>query len=149
MKAVVQRVSSSKVSVDGREVSKIGRGMNVLLGVMNGDTKESADVLADKIASLRFFEDGEGKMNLSIQDIKGEALVVSQFTLCASLKKGRRPSFDPAAAPELAQQLYEHFVSRLSGFGINVKTGEFAAHMIVDIVNDGPVTFVMDSKEFI
>ena len=148
MKAVVQRVKSSAVVVDGETIGEIGRGYNVLLGVFPDDTKKDAEILAAKIAKLRVFEDEDGKMNLSIMDIGGEVLAISQFTLCADIKKGNRPSFITAAKPEYANELYEYFVESLKKAGVSrVETGEFGADMRVELVNDGPVTIILDSKE--
>jgi len=147
MKAVVQRVTQASVEIDGRIHSAIGRGMVVLLGVEVGDTTADADFLARKIAELRIFEDADGKMNLSAGDAGGSALVVSQFTLCADCRKGRRPSFISAAPPAVATELYEHFTAKLAEAGIPVKTGVFQAHMLVHIDNDGPVTFVLEDKK--
>ncbi len=146
MIAVVQRVNKSWVEVNGDVVGKIGKGLNILLGVEKGDTEEDIDKLLKKIPFLRIFEDEKGKMNLSVIDIKGEALVISQFTLAGNVKKGRRPSFENAEEPEKAKKLYELFVKKLAEY-IPVKTGIFAAHMIVYIENDGPVTFIINSKE--
>ncbi|WP_457622544.1 D-aminoacyl-tRNA deacylase [Persephonella sp.] len=145
MIAVIQRVNRSYVEVDGKVVGEIGKGLNILLGVVKGDTEEDIEKLIKKIPFLRIFEDENGKMNLSVIDIKGEALVISQFTLAGSVKKGRRPSFDNAEEPEKAKELYQEFVKRLSEY-IPVKTGIFAADMKVFIENDGPVTFIIDSK---
>lgn len=146
MKAVIQRVLKSSVSVDGEIKGSIGKGYNVLLGVMEGDTDAQADLLAAKIAKLRVFEDENGKMNKSILDIGGEILVISQFTLCADIKKGNRPSFTDSAPPEEANRLYELFCSKLIENGVpKVETGVFAADMKVEIINDGPVTIVMDT----
>ena len=146
MIAVVQRVNKSWVEVNGDVVGKIGKGLNILLGVEKGDTEEDIDKLLKKIPFLRIFEDEKGKMNLSVIDINGEALVISQFTLAGNVKKGRRPSFENAEEPEKAKKLYELFVKKLSEY-IPVKTGIFAAHMVVYIENDGPVTFIINSKE--
>lgn len=146
MRAVVQRVTSSKVSVDGKIVGEIGKGFNVLLGVVEGDTDEQAILLAGKIARLRVFEDENGKMNLSVNDVGGEILAISQFTLCADCKKGNRPSFTLSAAPDEANRLYELFCSEFSANGVrNVEKGIFGADMAVDIANDGPVTIMLDT----
>ena len=146
MKAVIQRVNKSSVSVDGEIKGSVGKGFNILLGVMNGDTESQAELLAAKVSKLRVFEDEAGKMNKSILDIDGEILVVSQFTLCADIKKGNRPSFTDSAHPEEAKRLYEYFCSKLLENGIlKVETGVFAAEMKVEIDNDGPVTIVMDT----
>ncbi len=146
MIAVLQRVNKSWVEVDGKIVGKIGKGINILLGVEKGDTQEDIQKLIKKIPFLRIFEDENGKMNLSLVDIKGEALVISQFTLAGNVKKGRRPSFDNAEEPEKAKKLYEEFVKELREY-VSVETGVFAAHMKVFIENDGPVTFIINSKE--
>ena len=146
MIVVLQRVNRSWVEIDGKVVSEIGRGINILLGVVKGDTSEDIDKLIKKIPFLRIFEDEKGKMNLSLIDVGGEALVISQFTLAGNVKKGRRPSFDQAEQPEKAKQLYELFVKKLSEY-LPVKTGVFAADMKVFIENDGPVTFVINSKD--
>lgn len=146
MKAVVQRVTSSSVSVDGEIKGSVEKGFNILLGVEDDDTEFDAEILASKIAKLRIFEDEAGKMNLSILDIDGEILVISQFTLCADLKKGNRPSFVFAARPEKAVPLYEYFMSLLTENGVRkVEHGIFGADMAVEIHNDGPVTIVMDT----
>ena len=147
MKAVIQRVLRSSVTVGGESIAQIGRGLAVLLGVEKGDTENQADYLADRIAGIRIFEDECGKMNLSVRDVGGEALVVSQFTLAGDCRKGRRPGFDNAAPPEDAKQLYERFTDSLRGFGVPVKTGRFQAEMLFSIENDGPVTFVLESRE--
>lgn len=146
MKAVVQRVKSASVAVDGNEISRIGGGLAVLLGVGKEDNARDINFLAEKIANLRIFEDEAGKMNLSILDIGGEALVVSQFTLYGDCKRGRRPGFDKAAPPEIAQTLYNDFVDTLRACGIPVKTGQFQAHMLFTIENDGPVTLTLDTQ---
>ena len=147
MIAVIQRVRSSSVTVDEVIVGQIGQGLNVLLGVKTGDSLEDALKLVNKIVNLRIFQDENGKMNLSLLDIKGQMLVISQFTLAGNIKKGRRPSFDESEAPALAKVLYEQFVQEVSKMGIETQTGEFAAYMDVQIQNDGPVTFIIDSKE--
>lgn len=140
MKALIQRVKKASVTIDGELYSEINAGLLVFLGVTKEDGKENSTKLAEKILKLRIFEDDNDKMNLSVEDIKGEILVVSQFTLCADCKKGTRPSFDSAAAPEKAVELYEDFVSQLSSAGAHVKTGKFRAMMEVSLINDGPVT---------
>ncbi|MDD6275930.1 MAG: D-aminoacyl-tRNA deacylase [Clostridia bacterium] len=145
MKAVVQRVISSSVSVDGETVGAVGKGYNVLVGVVPEDSREQAELLAAKISNLRVFEDENGKMNKSVLDIGGEILVISQFTLCADIKKGNRPSFTTAAQPDMANELYEYFMDCLLSKGIKVEHGVFGADMKVSIVNDGPVTIVMDT----
>ncbi|MCE5197473.1 MAG: D-aminoacyl-tRNA deacylase [Armatimonadota bacterium] len=146
MKAIIQRVKSAWVTVDGEEISRIGAGLAILLGVAKGDGVREVNYLAEKIANLRIFEDEAGKMNLSLLDIGGEALVVSQFTLFADYKKGRRPGFDKAAPPEIADSLYNDFVAMLGACGVPVKTGKFRAHMLFGIENDGPVTLVLDTE---
>jgi D-tyrosyl-tRNA(Tyr) deacylase len=146
MIALLQRVSRSSVVVEGREIAHIGRGYTILLGVLKGDDARDIDVLIPKLVNLRIFADDAGKMNRSILDIGGEALVVSQFTLAGSVKKGRRPSFDNAMPPEEAKRLYESFCEALARH-VPVRTGEFGAMMEVEIHNDGPVTFIVDSKE--
>jgi D-aminoacyl-tRNA deacylase len=145
LKAVIQRVGAATVQVDAKIVGQIGRGILILLGVEKGDGERDAAWLAEKIVSLRIFEDGSGKMNLSIREIGGELLAVSQFTLAGNCAKGRRPSFDSAAPPEEANRLYEYFVERLRGLGLPVATGIFQAMMQVSLVNDGPVTFILES----
>lgn len=146
MKAVVQRVSASSVTVDGEQIAKIGHGLAVLLGVEKGDTMGDVNFLAEKIANLRIFEDNAGKMNLSVLDVHGEALVVSQFTLLGDCSKGRRPGFDKAASPDLADSLYNEFVEMLNACGVPVQTGRFGAKMLFDIANYGPVTFILDTR---
>lgn len=144
MRTVVQRVSQASVSVDGKIVGKIGRGVVVLVGVTHGDGHEQADWLAEKIAGLRIFEDAEGKMNLGLTDVGGAALVVSQFTLYADARKGRRPGFTDAAPPEVAEPLVNYFAQALRARGVPVETGVFGAHMLVEIHNDGPVTILLE-----
>ncbi|NLN79263.1 MAG: D-tyrosyl-tRNA(Tyr) deacylase [Armatimonadetes bacterium] len=146
MKAVVQRVNGSSVTVDGERIAKIGRGLAVLLGVEKGDTTKDVNFLAEKIANLRIFEDDAGKMNLSVLDVHGEALVVSQFTLLGDCSKGRRPGFDKAASPDLADSMYNEFVEMLNACGVPVQTGRFGAKMLFDIANYGPVTFILDTR---
>ncbi|WP_031515577.1 D-aminoacyl-tRNA deacylase [Desulfofalx alkaliphila] len=147
MRAVVQRVSSGSVTVAGNTVGAINKGLVVLLGVGQQDTLEDAKYLAEKICGLRIFEDKEGKLNLSLMDIAGEVLVVSQFTLFGDCRRGRRPSFSNAAPPETAVKLYQQFVEHLRQMNVKVETGEFQQHMVVNIVNDGPVTLMLDSKK--
>lgn len=148
MKTVIQRVIGSSVSVDGKVVSEIGKGYMILLGVEQGDTRADADKLVKKIPVLRIFEDENGKMNLSCLDVDGEILVISQFTLSADCSHGRRPSFINAAPPDEANRLYEYFVEELKKSGVkNVLTGEFGADMKVSLINDGPVTIILESKE--
>ena len=147
MIAVLQRVTEASIAVDGNEISRIGNGLLILLGVMDSDSEEDCNYLVNKIVHFRIFNDEKDKMNLSIKDVGGEALVVSQFTLCADWLKGRRPSFVHAAEPKFGKQLYEKFVEQLKAEGITSKTGEFGAMMKVSLVNDGPVTFVLDSKQ--
>ena len=144
MRALLQRVSKASVSVDGQTISSIGKGLLILLGVGHGDGEEQAKFLAEKIAYLRVFEDDQGKTNLSILDVKGEAIVVSQFTLYADTRKGRRPSFIDAALPEIAEPLVGRFVQLLRGHGVPTQTGKFGAHMEVEIHNDGPVTIWLE-----
>jgi D-tyrosyl-tRNA(Tyr) deacylase len=147
MKAVIQRVKSAQVSVDGRVTGKIGSGLLVLLGVGKGDGGSDLSFLTSKIPDLRIFEDASGKFNLSLKEIGGEMLVVSQFTLYGDCRKGRRPSFTDAEDPTQAKNLYEQFVSKLKEQGIRVQTGEFQAKMEVHLINDGPVTLILDSKQ--
>jgi D-tyrosyl-tRNA(Tyr) deacylase len=146
MRAVIQRVTESSVSVDGRTIGSIGRGLLILLGVGEGDSKKEADYLAEKIVNLRIFEDQDGKMNRSLLEVGGDILVVSQFTLLGDCRKGRRPSFVQAATPENANNLYEYFVEFTRQRGVRVQTGEFGAMMAVSLVNDGPVTLIVESK---
>jgi D-tyrosyl-tRNA(Tyr) deacylase len=144
MRALLQRVKSGKVTVDNRPVAQIGRGLVILLGIGQGDTEEQAEFMAEKIATLRIFEDSESKFNLSLLDVGGEALVVSQFTLYADARKGRRPSFTEAARPETAEPLVEKFTNLLRARGVKTQAGVFAAHMLVEIENDGPVTIWLE-----
>jgi D-aminoacyl-tRNA deacylase len=146
MRACIQRVSRAQVTVAGEVVGRIGRGLLVLLGVAEGDTEADARWLAAKISGLRVFEDEQGKMNLGLAEIGGTMLVVSQFTLLGDCRKGRRPSFDSAAGPELAERLYKVFVEAVAASGIQVATGRFRQHMEVELVNDGPVTLIVESK---
>lgn len=147
MRAVIQRVSRASVSVDHQIVSSIAKGLLVLLGVGEDDDNSDAVYLAEKTAGLRIFEDDEGKMNLSVSDIGGEILVISQFTLYGDCRKGRRPSFTDAAKPEKAIPLYSDYISALKNMGLKVETGVFQAYMEVELVNDGPVTIMLDSKK--
>ena len=146
MRAVLQRVSRAGVTVAEERIAEIGQGLLVLLGVECGDGEAEVAYLAEKIAHLRIFEDREGKMNLSVQEIAGEVLTVSQFTLLADCRKGRRPGFSQAARPEMAEPLCKHFVRCLQSWGLRVQTGRFQAEMAVDLVNDGPVTILLDSQ---
>lgn len=147
MIAVIQRVSSSCVRVDEKIVGEIGQGLNILLGVKKGDSKEDIKKLVNKIVNLRIFQDENQKMNLSLLDIQGEALIISQFTLAGNVKKGRRPSFDSSEEPTIAKAMYEEFVEEVGNLGVKTQTGKFGAMMDVEIHNDGPVTFIIDSKE--
>jgi D-aminoacyl-tRNA deacylase len=147
MRAVVQRVRRTAVAIDGETVASIEQGLLVLLGVTSTDTEHEAHQLADKMAHLRIFSDASGKMNLSVADVNGSLLVVSQFTLYGDCGKGRRPSFIAAAPPDLAVPLYEAFVNALRSLGLPVQTGRFGAMMQVELVNDGPVTLILDTKE--
>ena len=147
MKFVIQRVNHASVKVDGNVVGKIDKGYMVLIGISENDTKEIADKMIKKMIGLRIFEDENEKLNLSLMDIKGEILSISQFTLYANCKKGRRPSFVEAAKPEIAKPLYEYFNSTLEKKGIKVEKGIFGAMMDVSLNNDGPVTIILDSKE--
>ena len=144
MKALIQRVKEASVTIDGELYSKIGHGILIFLGVEKSDTEENSEKLSQKISSLRIFEDENEKMNLSIKDVNGEILVVSQFTLCGDCKKGTRPRFDNAAPPERADELYEDFVTKLQAMNFVVKTGKFRAMMDVSLINDGPVTFMVE-----
>ena len=147
MRAVVQRTTGASVTVDGVVLGKIDKGLVVLLGVGKGDTEKEMQYMADKIMNLRIFEDEQGKMNLSLLDVSGSLLAVSQFTLYGDVRKGRRPGFDSAALPEEANALYEAFVAYMREKGIVTETGRFGAHMAVDLVNDGPVTILLDSDK--
>jgi D-tyrosyl-tRNA(Tyr) deacylase len=144
---VIQRVSKARVVIDGSEHSRIDAGMLVLLGVEKGDTEDDAQGLARKIVELRIFEDDAGKMNRTIAEAAGQILAVSQFTLLGDCRRGRRPSFDQAAPPDVARQLYEHFVKEIASLGISTATGVFQAMMDVELTNQGPVTFVLDSRK--
>jgi len=144
--ALLQRVSRSAVRVDGEEIARIGNGLNILLGILKGDGEEEIEKLHRKIVALRIFPDEQGRMNRSIEEIGGEVLVISQFTLAGNLRKGRRPSFDNAMPPGEARELYELFCRCLSA-SVPVQTGRFGAMMEVEILNDGPVTFILDSSE--
>ena len=145
MRAVVQRVSQASVTVDGQTVAQIGTGFLILLGITHSDGEEAARYLARKIAGLRLFEDADNKMNLALNDVAGAVLVVSQFTLYGDVRKGRRPSFTHAAAPDVAEPLYQRFCVLLADEGVAVAHGVFQAHMHVALVNDGPVTLVLDT----
>ena len=140
MRVLLQRVSHASVTVDGQIISQIGKGLLILLGVGQGDGEPQAEFLAEKVANLRIFEDEAGKSNLSVLDVKGEAIVVSQFTLYADTRKGRRPSFTDAALPEVAEPLVQRFIELLQAHGVPTQTGKFGAHMEVEIHNNGPVT---------
>lgn len=144
MKALIQRVKRASVTIDGKLHSQIGHGLLVLLGVVKGDEKLNADKLAEKLVHLRIFEDENEKMNKSLLDEKGEMLIVSQFTLCGDCKKGTRPSFDKSAPPEIANNLYEYFISKVKEYEVPVQTGVFGTMMDVELINDGPVTFMVE-----
>ncbi|MFN8426231.1 MAG: D-aminoacyl-tRNA deacylase [Anaerolineales bacterium] len=144
MRVLIQRVSHASVTVDQQTISSIGKGLLILLGIGHGDGEEQAGFLAEKTANLRIFEDEQGKTNLSVLDVKGEAIVVSQFTLYANTQKGRRPSFIEAALPDVAEPLVNRFVELLRGHGVPTQTGKFGAHMEVEIHNDGPVTIWLE-----
>ncbi|HRD02548.1 MAG TPA: D-aminoacyl-tRNA deacylase [Candidatus Saccharicenans sp.] len=146
MKIVLQRVKEARVVVEGQIVGEIGPGVCLLVGIEKGDREAEADYLADKVIELRIFPDEQGKMNLSLRETRGSMLAVSQFTLAGSVKKGRRPSFDQAESPDRAACLFDYFVGRLRASGLKVETGIFQAMMDVYLVNDGPVTFILDSK---
>ena len=147
MKALIQRVTRASVSVESKVVGKIGPGLVVFIGVANGDSTEDIQYLTRKIVELRIFDDADGKFNLSALDVKGELLLVSQFTLLATTRKGRRPGFTDAAAPEIAETLFNQFVEQVRARGLKVETGRFQTHMLVEINNDGPVTIFIDSRE--
>jgi D-tyrosyl-tRNA(Tyr) deacylase len=147
MRAVIQRVSTARVIINEKEHSRIGAGILVLLGVEKEDTPEDALMLARRIVELRIFEDDAGKMNRSIAETRGEILAVSQFTLLGDCRRGRRPSFDPAAPPDLAKPLYERFVQEVQALGIPVASGVFQAMMNIELTNQGPVTFILDSRK--
>ena len=147
MKALIQRVTMASVSVEDKVVGKIGLGLVVFIGVANGDSTEDIQYLIRKIVELRIFDDADGKFNLSALDVKGELLLVSQFTLLATARKGRRPGFTDAAAPEIAATLFNQFVEQVRARGLKVETGRFQTHMLVEINNDGPVTIFIDSRE--
>jgi D-tyrosyl-tRNA(Tyr) deacylase len=146
MRAVVQRVKESSVTVDGRIAGEIGRGLLILLGVQEEDTPADVEYMAEKIVHLRVFEDGQDKMNLSVKDVGGGVLVISQFTLLGDCRKGRRPSYGHAARPELAQELYARFITRMREYEVPVSEGVFQAMMDVHLINDGPVTLLLDSR---
>lgn len=146
MRACVQRVSQAQVEVAGETVGRIDTGLLVLLGVAEGDTRDDAEELADKLVALRVFEDEQGKMNRSLVDVGGSMLVVSQFTLLGDCRKGRRPSFTAAAEPATAEALYEHFMETVRTRGVSVESGKFRAHMAVTLTNDGPVTLLLDTR---
>jgi D-aminoacyl-tRNA deacylase len=147
LKALLQRVSLASVAVSGEEVGKINSGLVVLVGVAIGDSLKDVQYLAEKTVGLRIFTDSEGKFNLSVQDIKGELLIISQFTLLADSRKGRRPSFTEAAPPDQAQALFNSYVQEVRKSGLKVETGRFQQHMLVQINNDGPVTILLDSRD--
>lgn len=147
MIGVIQRVSYGSVTVDGKVLGEIRKGIVLLLGVAKGDSMDDLNYTADKIVNLRIFDDEQGKMNLSLLDVRGEILAISQFTLVADIKKGRRPGFELAEDPEAAASLYRRFIDILKGRGLRVAEGSFGARMLVRIDNDGPVTFILDSRE--
>lgn len=147
MRAVVQRVTRASVSIEGKIVGSIGKGLVIFLGVKNGDSEDDAKFLADKCVNLRIFADAAGKFNLSALEVGGEVLAISQFTLYGDTRKGRRPSFIDAAPPEISEPLYQRFVTNLRQSGLKVATGEFGAMMLVEIHNDGPVTILLESKD--
>lgn len=145
MKVLIQRTAKADVNIDGETVSSIQKGILALVGIEKGDTKEQVEKLAKKVVNLRIFPDENDKMNLSLIDIQGEMLIVSQFTLCGDCKKGTRPSFDKSAPPQIANELYEYFVSLVKNYGIKTGTGKFGAMMEVSLINDGPVTFMLET----
>jgi len=147
MRAVIQRVSRASVKVDGQLTGEISKGLLVLMGVAQEDSVADADYLAEKVSGLRIFEDEAGKMNLSVGEVGGAVLAVSQFTLFGDVRRGKRPSFDAAARPEQARALYEHFVERIRALGLRCETGRFQEMMEVELVNSGPVTILLDSKK--
>ena len=147
MRVIVQRVNSASVSVNEKEISKIGKGLLVFLGIKENDSDKDLSYTAEKVANLRVFEDQQGKMNLSPIDVKGEILVISQFTLYGDVRRGRRPDFTGAAKPEIANTIYEKFIETLKAYGIKVESGEFQAMMKVKLENDGPVTIMLDSEK--
>ncbi len=149
MRAVVQRVDRASVTVDGSVTGSVKKGLLVLIGVAEGDTDKDLIYIVDKVTGLRIFEDENEKMNLSVQDVGGEILAVSQFTLCGDCRKGKRPSFDKAAKPDIANDYYERFVAACREKGIHVETGVFRAHMLVELVNNGPVTILLDSTKLL
>ena len=144
MKVLIQRVSKSSVSIEGKLFSSINKGILAFVGIEKGDSEEISEKLAEKIVKLRIFPDENGKMNKSLSDIQGEMLIVSQFTLCGDCKKGTRPSFDKSAPPDIANRLYEYFITQVQEKGIKVSTGKFGAMMDVSLINDGPVTFMLE-----
>jgi D-tyrosyl-tRNA(Tyr) deacylase len=147
MRAVVQRVKRAEVRVEGKVVGQVGAGLLVLVGIGKGDSEESADSLAEKIANLRLFDDEQGRMNRCLLETRGSVLCVSQFTLYGDCRKGRRPSYDLAAPPQLARPLYENFLAALRALGLEVEAGQFQARMEVELVNDGPVTLLVDTEK--
>ena len=147
MRAVLQRVTEASVTIDGQKVGEIGKGIMVLFGMLGTDTDKTIDYMLDKVINLRIFEDENGKMNLSLKDVGGEILIISQFTLFASTKKGNRPSFTEAGAPDFSKDMYLKFIAACRDCGIHTEEGEFGAHMMVSLVNDGPVTITIDSKQ--